>query len=74
MMTFEKFSAALSPIFEGAFLEPSTRFRELPSWGSLAGLSMIAVIDDEFGVLLSGNDIRSADTAGELFELAVKKQ
>lgn len=72
-MTFEVFAQALVPVFEDAVLTPETPFRDLPSWSSLAGLSLMAVVSDEFDVLLSGNDIRSATTLGELFEIINKK-
>ena len=72
-MIFEDFIRAVAPIFEGEVLSYETKFRELASWNSLAGLSLIAVIDDDFGVLLNGNDIRSVETFGALFELVKSK-
>ena len=32
-------------------LTPETKFRELDDWSSLAALSIIAMVDEEYGVL-----------------------
>lgn len=46
-----------------------TRFRELDEWSSLTSLSIIAMVDDEYGVVIKADDIKSVNTVGELFEL-----
>jgi len=43
-------------------------FREYPEWDSLANLSVIAMIDDEFGVVIDNNEFKKINTLGELFE------
>ncbi len=54
-------------------LNADTRFRELDEWTSLVALSIIAMVDEEYGVSLSGNDIRSVNTLGELYNLIQEK-
>lgn len=51
-----------------------TKFRELDEWSSLIGLSVIAMIDEEYDVTLRGEDMRKANTIGELFEIVKSKQ
>ena len=54
-------------------LSAETRFRELPDWSSLAALTIIAMIDDEYDIVLKGEEMRSAKTIGELFNIVVSK-
>lgn len=44
-----------------------TKFKELDEWSSLIALSVIAMIDDEYDVQIKGDDVRNADTVGQLF-------
>ena len=43
-------------------------FREYPEWDSLALLSVIAMIDDEYDVIIEGNDFAKLKTVGDLVE------
>ena len=51
-----------------------TVFKRLDEWTSLAALSVIAMIDDEYEVSINGNDIRNLETIGDLFELIKSKK
>ncbi|MBD5356163.1 MAG: acyl carrier protein [Bacteroides sp.] len=55
-------------------ITPSTNFRELDEWSSLIGLSVIAMVDEEYDVTLRGEDMRKANTVEELFEIVKSKQ
>ena len=44
-----------------------TNFRELDEWSSITALSLIASIDDAFGVTLSGDFIKSVSTLRDIF-------
>lgn len=46
-------------------------FKELDEWSSLIALSVIAMVDEEYGVTLKGEDIRNSTTVEDLFN-AVK--
>ena len=48
-----------------------TRFKQLDEWSSLAALSIIAMVDDEYDVIIKGNDIISSDTIKDLFDVVV---
>lgn len=54
-------------------IKADTRFRELDEWSSLIGLAVIAMVDEEFNVLLKGEDMRQANTPAELFEIVKSK-
>lgn len=51
-----------------------TRFRELDGWSSYTALSIMAVVDEEYGVQLTADEMRSAETFEELFNLVINKQ
>lgn len=46
-----------------------TRFREIEEWSSLVALSLIAMTDEEYHVVLKGEDIRNAQSIHDLFEV-----
>ena len=57
-----------------AEITASTNFRDLEEWSSLIGLSVIAMIDEEYDVTLRGDDMRKANTVEELFEIVKSKK
>ena len=42
-------------------------------WSSMSALTMIAMVEDNYNVILSGQDIKESETLGELFELVKNK-
>lgn len=52
---------------------PETKFKEFDEYSSLTALSIIAMVDDEYGITLKGDDIRQATTIQELFDIAKAK-
>lgn len=50
-----------------------TKFKEQDEWSSLTSLSIIAMIDDEYGIVVKADDLKSVATVGELFELVKAK-
>jgi len=76
-MTLDDFTQNFSTLFpqaERSRIAPETVIREISGWNSLIALSVIALVEDEYGVLLRGEDIRSAKTVGELFEIVRAKK
>ena len=51
-----------------------TVFKNLDEWSSLLALSIIAMVDEEYEVTLKGDDIRSANTIEDLFEIVKSKK
>jgi len=55
-------------------LNAETEFRELEEWSSLIALSVIAMIDEEYDISIGGQEMRSVNTIGELFNLVNGKK
>jgi len=54
---------------EASVFTPETKFRELEEWSSLIALSVIAMIDEEYDVTMTGNDMRAANSIEELYNI-----
>lgn len=50
-----------------------TKFKELDEWSSLMALSIISMVDEEYGVAIKGEDIRNSSTILDLFNAVQKK-
>lgn len=50
-----------------------TRFREIEEWSSLTALSIIAMIDEEYDLIINGDDVRNSSTIKDLFEIVCSK-
>ncbi len=53
---------------------PSTCFRELDEWSSLIGLSIILMVDEEYGITIGADDMKKAQTIEELFNVIKSKE
>jgi acyl carrier protein len=53
---------------DAALITAETIFRDLDEWDSLTALSLIAMVDDEYSVKLTGEDIKTAVTLADIFE------
>lgn len=62
------FTEQLDETAENA-LNANTVFKELDDWSSLVALSIIAMVDEEYGITLKGDDIRNADTIEALYNI-----
>ncbi len=47
-------------------LTPETVLEDVDSWDSIAALSLIAMMDDNFGKTLSGSEIKALVTVGDI--------
>ena len=54
-------------------LTPETAFHDLDDYSSIVALSIIAMIDEEYGVTMTGNDMKSAVTIQDLFNAVQAK-
>ncbi len=52
---------------------PETSFRDLDEWSSIIGLSIILMVDEEYGITLKAADIQTATTIGDLFNIVQAK-
>jgi acyl carrier protein len=55
-------------------LQANTEFKALEEWSSLSALSIIAMIDEEYGVAIKGSDIRNTKTIEELFKIVLERK
>ena len=51
-----------------------TIFRDLDQWDSMAFLSVIAMIDEEYDVVIEGNDFKELKTIGDLIDEIGKRK
>lgn len=74
-MKIEKFVMDVVQALEmaGDELSADTEFKELANWDSLAALSMIAMIDENYNVSIGGADIEKSRTVEELWDLVAKR-
>ncbi len=68
----ENFAAQFDDTDEALFTA-ETKFRELDEWSSLTALSIIAMVDDEYDVIIKGNDIINSTTIQDLYDNVVEK-
>ena len=51
-----------------------TCFKLLEEWSSLMSLSMIAMVDEEYGIRIKGDDIKSSETIKDLYDIVHSRQ
>jgi len=54
---------------EASEFKADTEFKTLVDWGSMVALSIIAMVDDEYGITIKGDDIRKSKTVEDLFNI-----
>lgn len=76
MKKLEEFVALFAEQFDDTdanVFTPETEFRDLDEWSSIIGLSIIAMVDEEFEVALKADDMKKAITIGDLYEIVKEK-
>lgn len=68
------FLVEMAEILEEDAVQPSDQLDDFESWDSLAALSVVAMADAKFGVNLSAQELKRADTVEELYELITAKK
>lgn len=68
----KNFAAQFDETEENVFA-PDTRFRELDEWSSLIGLSVIAMVDEEYDVTLKGDDIKNSNTIEDIYKIVASR-
>ena len=54
-------------------IKADTVYHELDEWSSLIGLSVMAMVDEEFEVALKGDDVKNSVTVEDLYNLVVSR-
>jgi len=52
---------------------PELVFRDIDEWSSLTALSVIAMVDDKYGVRLTGDDISISKTVEDIYNIVESK-
>lgn len=50
-----------------------TNFWELEEWSSLTALSVVSMIDEEYGVTLRSSDVKGVRTIQDLYKTVIEK-
>ena len=67
----EQFIQHITELFEetdSSLIKANTAFKELDEWSSLMALSIIAMIDEEYGVTIGADVMKEANTLEELYK------
>ena len=54
-------------------LTMETEFKDLDEWSSLNALSLLAVMDEEYDVKLTNNDLKNAVTVRDIYNIVNNK-
>lgn len=76
MKTLEEFVALFAEQFDetdASQITATTVFHDLDEWSSLIGLSVIAMVDEEFDVALKGDDVKNSITVEDLYKNVIAK-
>lgn len=76
-MEIKDFISNFAELFEDtdvSVFNANTSFRELDEWGSLIALSVMSMVDEEYDVQLSADEMRQVNTIQELFDLVSSKK
>ncbi len=76
MKTLDEFVELFAELFDTVDPEEihaDTVFHDIDEWSSLIGLSVIAMVDDEFDVALKGDDVMNSVTVEDLYNRVVEK-
>ena len=76
MKTLEEFVELFAEQFDDtdpSEIQANTVFRDLDEWSSLIGLSVVAMVDEEFDVALKGDDVKSSVTVEDLYNKVIAK-
>jgi acyl carrier protein len=69
----ENFAAQFDSVNVGE-LTFNTNFRDIEEWSSLRALSIIAMVDESYSVILSGNDMRNSKTIEDIYNIVSSKK
>lgn len=77
MTSIEEFIKTLETEFdelEPGTLKPETKFTDLDEWSSMHSLIIIALIDTEYGVTITGEDLMGIKKVEELYNIVKARQ
>jgi acyl carrier protein len=69
----EKIEDAIEDLPKGQ-LQPGTHYRQSGTWSSMHALIIIALVDTEYDVVITGEDLRNCNSVDELFTLVKSRK
>jgi acyl carrier protein len=54
-------------------ITPQTSFRDIEGWSSMHALMLIALIDNNYDILLTGAELKNAHTIQDIFDIIKSK-
>lgn len=75
-MELNEFISNFASEFEETPVEifaPETEYKTLEEWNSLTALSIISMVDDNYGKTITGADLRAHKTVEDLFHFIESK-
>ena len=76
MKSLEEFVELFAEQFDdtdASVFTSKTAFHDVDEWSSLIGLSVIAMVDEEFDVTLKGDDVKNSVTIEDLYNTVISK-
>lgn len=76
MKTLDEFVELFAELFDdtdASQITATTAYHDLDEWSSLIGLSVIAMVDEEFDVALKGDDVKNSITVENLYNRVIAK-
>lgn len=76
MKSLDEFVALFAEQFDDtdpSEITATTVFHDLDEYSSLIGLSLIAMVDEEFDVALKGDDVKNSITVEDLYNRVISK-
>lgn len=74
MKTLDEFVTLFAEQFDEtdpSTIKADTVYHELDEWSSLIGLSVMAMVDEEFEVALKGDDVKNSVTVEDLYNKVI---
>ena len=69
----KKFEAEIEDIEPGT-IKPDTVFKQLNFWNSMQALIFIAMVDSEYNITLTAENLQECETVSDLFHLVNEKK
>jgi len=70
----ENFESQIAELLETDSVNDSDELQSFEAWDSLTSLSIIAFIEENYSISLSGNDLLAAKTVGGLKEMVLLRK
>jgi acyl carrier protein len=67
----EKLKQSLQEIFETNDLNMNAKMTDLESWDSLASLSVIAMLDADYGIMMKNAELEAFNTISEFCDYVI---